>query len=63
MKKIKKENNITNDLAVVNRRKKQSLEFKNGFPLVFSGSVSHAIEKNLNINDIDNCGLKEVSLS
>ena len=43
---------MTNNLVVVNRNK-QSLEFKNGSPLVFSGAMSHAIEKNLNINGIE----------
>ena len=62
MKKITKDNVITNDLAVVNRNK-QSLEFKNVSPLVFSGAASYAIENNLNINDVDNEGLKEASSS
>ena len=60
MKKITKDNIVTNNLVVANRNK-QSLEFKNGSPLAFSGAMSHAIEKNLNINDIGNNGLKEAS--
>ena len=61
-KKITKDNIINNNLVVVNRNK-QSLEFKKGIPLIFSGAMSHAIEKNLNINDIDNNGLKKTSSS
>ena len=62
MKKIKKDNIITKNLVVVNRNK-QSLEFKIGSPLVFSSTMSHSIENNLNVNDIDNNSLKEASSS
>ena len=60
MKKTTKDNVATNDLVVVNRNK-QSLEFKNGSLLMFSGTLSHVIEENLSMNEIDGNGLKEVS--
>ena len=57
MKKITKDNVITNNLAAVNRNT-QSLVFKNSSPLAFYDDVSHAIENNLNIDVVANSGLK-----
>ena len=57
MKKLTKDNIMKNNLAVVNRNK-QRLEFKNCIPLVCTSTIRHAIEKNLNINDVDNNSLK-----